>query len=101
MLIDIRDQTGAALIVIEHDIPLASAISDELIALELGTVLVRGAPDDVIHHPAVVEGYLGSSEDVIRRSGQRATRARRNGGKARPAAKTKKARKTRPRAKKR
>ncbi|MEX2393951.1 MAG: ATP-binding cassette domain-containing protein [Actinomycetota bacterium] len=71
VLIDIRDQTGAALIVIEHDIPLVTAISDDLVALELGSVLVRGEPEDVIHHPAVVEGYLGGSEAAIMRSGKR------------------------------
>ncbi len=83
VLVDIRDQTGAALIVIEHDIPLVTAVSDELIALELGRVLARGDPDEVIHDPAVVAGYLGSSEAVIRRSGRRAAGARRNGGRSR------------------
>ena len=60
-------------------------MSDELVALELGRVLVRGDPDEVIHHPAVVEGYLGSSEDVIKRSGRAAPRAAKNGGRKRTA----------------
>ena len=68
-LLDIRDQTGAALVVIEHDMPLITSISDELLALELGAVVARGAPDDVINDPRVIEGYLGGSEDVILRSG--------------------------------
>ena len=38
VILDIRDQTGAALVVIEHDIPLITAVSDELVALELGRV---------------------------------------------------------------
>jgi branched-chain amino acid transport system ATP-binding protein len=86
VLIDIRDRTGAALIVIEHDIPLVTAVSDDLVALELGRIVARGDPEMVIHHPAVVEGYLGSSEAAIRRSGRRAVRARtrgtRRGGRA-------------------
>ena len=68
-LLDIRDQTGAALVVIEHDMPLITSISDELLALELGAVVARGRPDDVINDPRVIEGYLGGSEDVILRSG--------------------------------
>jgi ABC-type branched-subunit amino acid transport system ATPase component/ABC-type branched-subunit amino acid transport system permease subunit len=68
-LLDIRDKTGAALIVIEHDMPLITSISDELIALELGAVIARGTPDEVINDPRVIEGYLGGSEDVILRSG--------------------------------
>jgi ABC-type glutathione transport system ATPase component len=78
------------LIVIEHDIPLITAVSDELIALELGRVVTRGRPRDVINHPAVIEGYLGSSEAVIRRSGRRTKRrpaGRRNGRRPLPKAK--------------
>ena len=71
VLLDIRDRTGAALIVIEHDMPLICGISDELLALELGAVVTRGTPDEVINDPRVIEGYLGGSEDVIHRSGSR------------------------------
>ena len=71
VLLDIRDKTEAALIVIEHDMPLITGISDELIALELGAVIARGKPDDVINDPKVVEGYLGGSQEVIQRSGTR------------------------------
>ena len=69
VLIDIRDKTGAAMLVIEHDMPLITGISDELIALELGEVVARGAPDDVVNDPRVVQGYLGTTEEVIQRSG--------------------------------
>jgi ABC-type branched-subunit amino acid transport system ATPase component/ABC-type branched-subunit amino acid transport system permease subunit len=76
VLLDIRDKTGAALVVIEHDMPLITSISDELLALDLGSVVVRGAPDDVINHPQVVEGYLGAREEVIQRSGTMKPRKR-------------------------
>lgn len=71
LLLDIRDRTGAALVVVEHDIPLITSIADELVALDLGRVIARGSPDEVINHPAVVESYLGSSEEAIMRSGSR------------------------------
>ena len=81
VLLDIRDKTDAALIVIEHDMPLITSISDELVALELGAVIARGEPDEVINDPKVVEGYLGGSQEVIQRSGTttpaKQTRARR------------------------
>jgi ABC-type branched-subunit amino acid transport system ATPase component len=48
---------------------LISSISDELIAMDLGAVVTRGRPDEVLSHPAVVESYLGTSEEAIKRSG--------------------------------
>jgi branched-chain amino acid transport system ATP-binding protein len=69
LLLDIRDETGTGMIVIEHDMPLITSISDEIVALELGAVIVRGEPDEVINHPRVVASYLGTSEEVINRSG--------------------------------
>lgn len=79
LLTRIRDTTGASLLVIEHDMPLITSISDRLVALNLGAVLVEGLPDEVVRHPDVVSSYLGSTEAVIARSGAapRAKRARR------------------------
>jgi branched-chain amino acid transport system ATP-binding protein len=69
LLARIRYETGCSMLIIEHDMPLISAVSDELIALVLGAVVTRGLPNDVIEHPKVVESYLGTSEEVINRSG--------------------------------
>ncbi|MGY6499505.1 MAG: MFS transporter [Acidimicrobiales bacterium] len=69
MLVRIREVTGASLIVIEHDMPLIRSVSDEILALELGEVVVRGPADEVLHHPRVVSSYLGTNEAVIGRSG--------------------------------
>jgi branched-chain amino acid transport system ATP-binding protein len=70
LLLRIRDATNASLLVIEHDMPLILSISDRLVALDLGRVIVSGAPQDVINHPAVVEAYLGTDEAAISRSGR-------------------------------
>ena len=48
---------------------LISGVSDELLALDLGRVVTRGPADEVLEHPQVVESYLGTSEEVINRSG--------------------------------
>jgi ABC-type branched-subunit amino acid transport system ATPase component len=55
--------------VIVHDLPLIMAVSDELLALELGAVVTRGPSAAVIEHPQVVASYLGTSEEAINRSG--------------------------------
>ena len=69
LLLQIRDGLGAALLVIEHDMPLVSAVSDRLIAMDQGRVIAEGPPDDVLTDPLVVESYLGSNADVLARSG--------------------------------
>jgi branched-chain amino acid transport system ATP-binding protein len=70
LLLRIRDATNASLLVIEHDMPLIQSISDRLVALDLGRVLVTGTPSDVINHPAVITAYLGTDEAAISRSGR-------------------------------
>ena len=62
-------ETGCGVVVIEHDIPLVSALSDRMIALRLGSVLAGGTPAEVVGHPDVVHAYLGASESAIARSG--------------------------------
>ena len=69
MLLRIREATGASMIVIEHDMPLIRSISDSIMALELGEVVTRGTPDEVMHDPRVIASYLGTNEAVIGRSG--------------------------------
>jgi len=69
MLRRVRDELGASLLVIEHDLPLLGQISDRMIALDLGRVVAEGTPAEVIEHPAVVASYLGTDESAITRSG--------------------------------
>ena len=69
VLLRLRDEMGSSLIVIEHDMPLISSISDRLLALDQGAVVTTGPPATVLEHPAVVESYLGTSSAAISRSG--------------------------------
>jgi len=71
LLVDIRNSTNASLLVIEHDMPLITSISDRMVALDLGTVVTIGSPEEVVNHPAVVASYLGTDQTVIARSGTR------------------------------
>ena len=60
LLLDIRRETGCAMLVIEHDMTLISGLSDEIIALDLGSVITQGTPADVLSHPQVLASYLGT-----------------------------------------
>jgi ABC-type branched-subunit amino acid transport system ATPase component len=81
----VRDETGCAMLVVEHDIPLVRSLADELVALDAGRVLARGAPDAVLSDPRLVEAYLGTNQAVIARSGAAADGRRPRPLRARPA----------------
>ena len=71
LLLRLRDELGAALIVIEHDMPLVSAVADRLVALDQGLLIADGPPQAVLHDPVVVSSYLGDNAAAIARSGAR------------------------------
>jgi ABC-type branched-subunit amino acid transport system ATPase component len=65
----IQAEAGCAMLVIEHDMPLITSISDEILALELGAAVCQGPPDQVIRNPQVISSYLGGDLALIHRSG--------------------------------
>jgi branched-chain amino acid transport system ATP-binding protein len=65
----VRFETGCSILIIEHDMPLISAVSDQLIALDRGKVVLQGEPAAVLNDDRVIEAYLGGSEAAINRSG--------------------------------
>jgi ABC-type branched-subunit amino acid transport system ATPase component/predicted MFS family arabinose efflux permease len=69
LLLKLRDDTGCALLVIEHDMPLLSSICDRLVALELGRVIAEGPPEQVLTDERVVTSYLGGDPHAVQRSG--------------------------------
>jgi branched-chain amino acid transport system ATP-binding protein len=69
LIMDIKDRTRAAIAIIEHDIPVVTALSDEVLCMHLGRVLARGAPDTVLTDEEVVAAYLGYDDAAVRRSG--------------------------------
>jgi branched-chain amino acid transport system ATP-binding protein len=76
VLIELRQRTGASLVIVEHDIPLVSSIADELVCLHLGSVIARGKPAAVLDSPDVIEAYLGTDQATIARSSGRRPRKR-------------------------
>jgi ABC-type branched-subunit amino acid transport system ATPase component/ABC-type branched-subunit amino acid transport system permease subunit len=69
LITSLRNELDATVVIIEHDIPLVSAMSDRLYCLALGEVIAQGTPDQVRMDPLVVAAYLGTDERAIVRSG--------------------------------
>ena len=68
LLRHIREETGCAMLVIEHDMPLITSLSDSIVALDLGAVLVQGPPRRVLSDERVITAYLGGDPASIKRS---------------------------------
>lgn len=79
LLLEVRRALGAAILLIEHDLPMVMALCDRLYCMEDGLVIASGPPDAVRSDSRVVASYLGTDERSIARSGP----ARRKGGRVR------------------
>jgi ABC-type branched-subunit amino acid transport system ATPase component/ABC-type branched-subunit amino acid transport system permease subunit len=67
----VQAELRCALVVVEHDMTLMSALCDTLVALETGRVIATGTPAEVLAHPDVINSYLGNDPTVVARSGPR------------------------------
>jgi len=68
LLLEIRRELGASMVLIEHDMPLAMSVSDRVYCLETGEVIAEGTPTEIRSDPTVIASYLGADERAITRS---------------------------------
>lgn len=90
LLVRVRETTGCTMILVEHDMPLVTTISDELIALETGRIIARGSPAQVTKDARVVEAYLGTDQRLIARSGALSGRSSKSPNSKKPVARASK-----------
>jgi ABC-type branched-subunit amino acid transport system ATPase component len=62
LLRNIKDTTGATILMIEHDMPLVMGLADYVYCLDAGRNLSEGTPEEVQADPLVLEAYLGTTD---------------------------------------
>ncbi|MBL8513908.1 MAG: ABC transporter ATP-binding protein, partial [Betaproteobacteria bacterium] len=58
-VLDVNDEFGTTIVLIEHDMGVVMDISDRVVVLDYGKKIGDGAPDDVRNNQAVIDAYLG------------------------------------------
>ncbi len=57
--LDIRDEFGISILMIEHDMQVVMDLSDRVYVLDFGVLIAEGTPDEVAADPEVLRAYLG------------------------------------------
>ena len=59
-----KDQFGVTVLWIEHVMAVLMRAADRIIVLHYGEKIAEGPPEEIANNPAVIESYLGDSENA-------------------------------------
>ncbi|HVT76498.1 MAG TPA: ATP-binding cassette domain-containing protein, partial [Acidimicrobiales bacterium] len=69
VIAEVRDYLGAAIVLVDHDLPMVAAIVDRVVVMASGSVVAEGPPSILVEDDAVKAVYLGTDDRAARRSG--------------------------------
>ncbi|MEM9954758.1 MAG: ABC transporter ATP-binding protein [Chloroflexota bacterium] len=58
-ILDIHEQQGTTIMLIEHDIGLVMDISERIVVIDFGKKIGEGTPEEIRNNDAVIQAYLG------------------------------------------
>jgi branched-chain amino acid transport system ATP-binding protein len=62
-ILDVNDEFGTTIVLIEHDMSVVMDISDRVVVLDYGRKIADGSPDEVRANKEVIDAYLGVAHD--------------------------------------
>ena len=68
-ILDINEEWGVTIILIEHDMGMVMDISDRVCVLDFGRKIAEGPPQEIRHNPQVIQAYLGEESLTYSRLG--------------------------------